>query len=408
MKIMNITSIFLFTIFFQIISADDFPGNQPGSEIGGNLPAGYEPSGAVWHYGLQKLFLVNDDGIVSMMDPDGNDLTNWNVSGDLEGICIADHNSDFVYLGVEHPDTISEFDIITGSVTRSFDLTPWMTGSANLGLEALTFVADSTNAEGGLFYAGLQNDGKIYLFELPIQSSPTSTSVTYIETIIPVAGRSDLSGLHYETSNNILFAIWDSSNNIRAMETDGSNIVEWDLPGNDQEGITLFNGEDSQSKVIFVAEDTGKEVWKYDFSGEIDITINNNGSVVSTPELPVFFGTSVSLLSIPDEGNYFVEWSNDLTGNSNPETILLNRDKTITATFDLLEFPGNIIISITSDSVHLIWDEIPDAAGYNVYSSADPYADYDSWNLEAEGILQANWSQSIISEIKYYYVSAVY
>ncbi|MCD4820238.1 MAG: esterase-like activity of phytase family protein [Candidatus Cloacimonetes bacterium] len=177
---MKISILIVFLIISGSIAADVFPGLQPGMEIGGFLPAGYEPSGAVWHNRLQKLFLVNDNGMVSKMDSDGSNVINWNVSGDLEGICIVDKTSDFVYIGVENPDNISEFNIETGTVTRSFDLTPWMTGPSNQGLEALTFVPDSTNAEGGLFFAGLQSNGTIYVFELPITTSSTDTSVTFV------------------------------------------------------------------------------------------------------------------------------------------------------------------------------------------------------------------------------------
>ena len=71
--------------------ADPFPAEAlPGTEIGGGLPAGYEPSGAVWHTGLSKLLLVSDDGLVSMMNADGTSVNNWSVAGDLEAISVAD------------------------------------------------------------------------------------------------------------------------------------------------------------------------------------------------------------------------------------------------------------------------------------------------------------------------------
>jgi len=240
------------------VAADPFPpAALPGTEIGGGLPSGYEPSGAVWHSGLDRLFTVSDNGLVTRMDRDGSDVFNWSVPGDLEGITVADASSDFVYIGVEGPDSILEFDLTTGLVTRTFDLTPWMTGPSNRGLEALTFVPDADDPEGGLFYAGLQDDGRIYTFQLPIISSTTATTVTPVSTIVPVSGRDDISGLHYDPQEEVLFAAFDSSNRLRAMESDGTFLQEWDLVGNDQEGIA-FAGRD-----LFVAEDVGKEVWRY-------------------------------------------------------------------------------------------------------------------------------------------------
>ncbi len=405
MKLLIVLSGFLF--LFISLFADDFPGQLPGIEIGGNLPTGYEPSGAVWHHRLHKFFMVNDNGMVSKMDADGDNVFNWNVAGDLEGICIADSTSDFVYIGVEHPDNISEFNIVTGTVIRSFDLTPWMTGPANLGLEALTFVPDTTNAEGGLFYAGLQNDGKIYVFELPIKTNSTGTNVTFMTTLTPVSGRSDISGLHYETTNETLYAIWDAWDKLRAMEIDCTNIIEWDLPGNDQEGITLRAGDSLEQNLVFIAEDVGKEVWKYDFNSELIITINNDGSVISEPDPPGYYGSLITLTAIPDEGNYFSGWSDDLISSANPETLLMDYDKNVTATFAFLNSPENVIINIVSDSVFIQWDAVSGATGYNVYSSTEPYSDQENWYLEIEETIETSWKNPVSTENKFYYVSSM-
>jgi hypothetical protein len=234
-------------------AADPFPqASLPGVSIGGNLPSGYETSGLVWHPRLQKLLSVSDGGTVSSMNANGTGVTNWSVGGDLEGITIAQPQSNFVYLGIEQPnDSISEFNIVTGHITRTFNLTQWMTGPDNSGLEALTFVPDAGDPEGGLFYAGLQNDGQIFVFRLPIRSSTTSTAVTPIRTIPALNGVNDISDMHYEASQNTLYAIYDSANLLRAMKPDGTLIKEWNLPGNDQEGLTL-KGSD-----LFIGEDYG-------------------------------------------------------------------------------------------------------------------------------------------------------
>ena len=73
-----------------IFAADSFGGTLSGAGIGAALPASYEPSGAAWHPRLQKLFVVDDGGIVSRMDLDGSTVVNWSVPGDLEGITVAD------------------------------------------------------------------------------------------------------------------------------------------------------------------------------------------------------------------------------------------------------------------------------------------------------------------------------
>ena len=241
-------------------SADPFPPEAlPGVSVGGNLPAGYETSGLVWHSRVQKLFLVSDGGTVSSMNANGTGVSNWSVGGDLEGITVARPQSDFIYLGIEHPDSIREFNIATGQVTRTFDLTSWMTGPDNSGLEALTFVPDAGNPECGLFYAGLQADGRIFVFQLPIVSSATSTAVTHVRTIAALNGVSDISDMNYQASQGVLYAIYDGSDLLRAMSPDGALIKEWNLPGNDQEGLTL-EGDD-----LYIGEDysNGGNVFRY-------------------------------------------------------------------------------------------------------------------------------------------------
>jgi hypothetical protein len=228
-----------------------FPSaSLPGVSIG-TLPAGYETSGLAWHSRLQKLLTVSDGGTVSSMNTDGSGLFNWSVPGDLEAICVANAQSDYVYMGVEHPDSILEFSIRTGTVTRTFNLTPWMTGPDNQGLEGLTFVPSSDSAEGGVFYAGLQADGRIYLFELPIVSSSTSTSVTFKGTITLEAGLADLSDLSYDDESGVLLSVFDGPNRLKATTRTGQLLQEWQLPGTEQEGILFHNG------ALYVGEDYG-------------------------------------------------------------------------------------------------------------------------------------------------------
>jgi hypothetical protein len=237
-----------------------WPGDV-GTEIGGGLPAWYEPSGIVWHDGLGALFLVSDNGYVSRMESDGSGVVDYYAGGyDLEGITVADFSSTYLYLGVENPDGILEFDISTGALTgKSWDLTPWMASvNPNSGLEALTFVPDGhhpygTTSSGGLFYAGLQENGKIYIFDA---DRSTSGSVSYVATLTPVSGRTDLSDMQYNMHTRTLYLIYDSSNYIREILTDNTYIAEYELPGVDQEGISFVRTSPSDG-VIYMGQDTG-------------------------------------------------------------------------------------------------------------------------------------------------------
>jgi len=227
-----------------------------GMEIGqigqqNGLPEDYEPSGAVWHSGRQKLLVVDDSGLISQLDSSGGNITSWNVDEDLEGITLIDPEGSLVYLAVEHPDSILEFDLDTGSLTgREWDLTPWLDGPNNHGLEALTY-------GNGHFFAGLQEDGTIFEFNLQ-----DNGDVQLLASFASHEARDDLSGLHFDACTGILYAVHDSHDLLVEMTTEGDFIREYDLVGDDQEGIALIGGGTSGQTTLFIAQDSG-EVWRY-------------------------------------------------------------------------------------------------------------------------------------------------
>lgn len=237
-----------------------FPGALPGMEIGSApLPGSFEPSGAIWHPLLLELFVVSDSGLVASMQPDGTGLQMTVLPGDLEAVTYVDHNDGRLYIGRENPDAILEYDLATQSVLRTFDLTGFMTGPANQGLEALTFVPIPGHAESGEFWAGLQDTGEIFRFELPIRSSATSSVVNFLGTFRSGSALEDISGMHYDRPTATLYSIHDRFNVLRAGPGLGAPLDgEWSLPGNDQEGIAMDGcGQ------LFLAEDVGAEVWVY-------------------------------------------------------------------------------------------------------------------------------------------------
>jgi len=65
--------------------------------------------------------------------------------------------------------------------------------------------------------------------------------------------------MNYQASQGVLYAIYDSANLLRAMNPDGTLIKEWNLPGNDQEGLTLEGNE------LYIGEDYGNggNVFRY-------------------------------------------------------------------------------------------------------------------------------------------------
>ena len=67
---------------------------------------------------------------------------------------------------------------------------------------------------------------------------------------------------------------------------------------------------------------------------------------------------------------------------------------------------STITISVEDAIVSLQWDSITNAK-YNVYSADNPYLAIEDWNLKAENITNATWSEFVESEKMFYFIEAV-
>lgn len=226
-----------------------FPGTLPGLDIGGSLPASFEASGCMWHPRLQQLFVVSDTGKLVRMEASGVVHQTWSPNGDIEDVCVADPATNFVYLVNEQFAAVLEFNFATGQVTRVFDLSPYLPSVTDRGLEALTFVPDPADPEGGLFHAGHQDNGRVYVFRLPVKTSSLSSTVTFVQSYVPVAGRTDLSGLCYDPATERIYVLYDTASRIAALTKTGALVQEWTLPGSNQEGIAIHGCR------LFIAQD---------------------------------------------------------------------------------------------------------------------------------------------------------
>jgi surface protein len=80
----------------------------------------------------------------------------------------------------------------------------------------------------------------------------------------------------------------------------------------------------------------------------LTITVVGEGTVTETiipqkiTEYP--FETIVQLTPIPSEGWEFVSWGGDLSGNENPQMIVVDGDKSVTVTFQLKTYPLSVSV----------------------------------------------------------------
>jgi hypothetical protein len=145
----------------------------------------------------------------------------------------------------------------------------------------------------------------------------------------------------------------------------------------------------------------------------VNINPNNSyGNVLINPDLPEYTnGTQVTLTAVPETGYLFTNWSGAFSGSTNPITITMDSNKSITATFQV-QSTGGITISDedweTGSITQYYW-----VVGGNVSPSVNTSQNHTtsgsySMQFGTIGDSQISWFGSIIevsqeSDISFYY-----
>jgi uncharacterized protein YjiK len=220
-----------------------------------------EPSGICWHTQRKTLFVVGDAGDVCELTTDGTVIKEKHVrNADFEGI-THDPATGLLYIAVEGAEAILELNPETFAVLREFTLPRTLEGKTLMkagrqGIEAITFMPDSSHSEGGIFLVAnqafdLSNDADIsaiFQFELPLRSE--TEDVKLIGYFTP--GIIDLSGLYYDAASDHIFVISDATNIMLEYSRDYKLLHQFALPCDNQEGITI----DSDGN-LYIAQDSG-------------------------------------------------------------------------------------------------------------------------------------------------------
>ncbi|KNE60881.1 hypothetical protein AMAG_06643 [Allomyces macrogynus ATCC 38327] len=204
-----------------------------------SLPAGFEPSDAIFDDRSNQLFVVSDDGTVAAFRPDGELVATWGVQvpdwvvessgvklkkrkgkgrkgkvasvrADLEGCTIVPDRPDFLYLAMEFPPALLEFSLTQGRVIRAFPLASFIgTKPTTAGVEALTFIPDPAAPHGGWFAVGRQSDATIFVFDVPPIYGTRVHPLVLRGTMQPPGPREDLSALLVLPGEEQLVAVFD-------------------------------------------------------------------------------------------------------------------------------------------------------------------------------------------------------
>jgi len=147
-----------------------------------------------------------------------------------------------------------------------------------------------------------------------------------------------------------------------------------------------LNGSDNPETIVM---DGDKDITAH-FTGEcytLNITVDGNGTVIKNPNKSYYFyNESVNLTAIPDIGWSFILWKDNLTGRNNPETIVMNGDKAITAMFTEDQYILNITINGNGTVT-----KYPDQETYiygtsvNLTAVAGQYWIFDHWSGNLTG-----------------------
>ena len=225
-----------------------------------------EPSGIVYHPLRHTLFAVGDEGDVCEIKTDGEPLQQAHVrDADFEGItCHPD--SGLLYVAIEGEEAILEVDPDGLRVLREFTINRTFHGATVLkpggqGIEAITFVPDPHHPQGGLFYLANQSltlddpedPSIIFTVELPLTSAAPASGKIPVDIVSYFYPRViDISGLYYDASRDLIYAISDSHNALLEITPSGETVRAYAFPGDNQEGITV-----DPDGYVYIAQDSG-------------------------------------------------------------------------------------------------------------------------------------------------------
>jgi uncharacterized repeat protein (TIGR02543 family) len=92
----------------------------------------------------------------------------------------------------------------------------------------------------------------------------------------------------------------------------------------------------------------------------LTVNVQGGGTVARNPDLPTYLdGSVVQLTAVPDPHQVFVGWGGDASGTTNPLSVVMDADRTITATFELDKHTLDTVVVGSGVVVR-----VPDLASY--------------------------------------------
>ncbi|MBX5327281.1 DUF2341 domain-containing protein, partial [Candidatus Bathyarchaeota archaeon A05DMB-4] len=194
----------------------------------------------------------------------------------------------------------------------------------------------------------------------------------------------------------------DAVVNLTAVPAEGWVFSNW-------EGD--LTGYENPTTITITSDKTVTAVFS---QGQYTLTVNviGGGFVSKNPNKAFYtYGEVVELTAIPNTGYDFSGWSGDLTGNNNPETIIINANKTVTASFSLKQYTinasvigiggsispsGSIIVTHGQNQTFTMTPDV----GYHVFDvliddlSVGPQLSYTFYAIDGNHTITATFAQN--------------
>ena len=122
---------------------------------------------------------------------------------------------------------------------------------------------------------------------------------------------------------------------MKLTDENGRAIFSGVLTGNRQYTVSKIGYEDSTGNVN-VDSDKTVDVTLSRKLYTLSIEVTGNGTVTKNPDKPEYtHGEEVQLTALPDEGWSFGDWTGDLTGSDNPKAVVMDQNRSVSASFTI-------------------------------------------------------------------------
>ncbi len=205
------------------------------------------------------------------------------------------------------------------------------------------------NAEILNAYIKFTATGNSYGASIKINGENTDSSLAFVNTLNNITNRdTTIASVNWNTTNWKDGEIWETPN-LRSVVQEIVNRNGW-KSGNALS--IIISGSGKSRAYSFDNNGTPPEiVIKYALPN-YTLTTNTSGAgnIQLSPSGGIYLeGETVTLTAVPESGYQFDGWSGDISGAQNPDSIIMNSDKNITATFSQIT-NGIINVSINSGS----------------------------------------------------------